>query len=147
MLFSKKKQLNGKLQLFILQDDLWPSVGNGELEWRMYMLWVVSLHTLIFQSIGYKEAEAKSNSLLCRREWMPELDLMHCNALTMPLPYMPLLVSCLKTSHVRQTLQKSMMPELLCADESTWHVLSSCRMLRVFLVWFSKWLQSVKKVL
>ena len=28
-----------------------------------------------------------------------------------------------------------------------WHVLSSCRMLRVFLVRFSKWLQSVKKVL
>ena len=28
-----------------------------------------------------------------------------------------------------------------------WHVLSSCRMLRKFLVRFSKWLQSVKKVL
>ena len=28
-----------------------------------------------------------------------------------------------------------------------WHVLSSCRMLSVFLVQFSKWLQSVKKVL
>ena len=33
------------------------------------------------------------------------------------------------------------------SESDIWHVLSSCRMLRKFLVRFSKWLQSVKKVL
>ena len=45
------------------------------------------------------------------------------------------------------SLSLTLSPVLCIFGKWIWHVLSSCRMLRVFLVRFSKWLQSVKKVL